>query len=96
MTSCGEQYCQSGPKYGNECYTINEVEWQESSARAEPPEERATEPAPGCALLNADGVYDEPMPGNGSGVVRANQRPQSYAMSGACVTRRRTEHGAVR
>ena len=45
-----EQYCQSGAKYARQCYTINEVEWQETQVRAEPPPERTTEPSPGCAL----------------------------------------------
>ena len=87
-----EQYCQSGAKYASQCYTINEVEWQETQVRAEPPPERATEPSPGCALWTGRGPYMMPPP-TSSGVARPT-RPPLYVMSGACVTRRETAHGA--
>jgi hypothetical protein len=89
--ACGEQYCQSGAKYGARCYTINEVEWQETQVRAEPPPERATEPSPGCVLMTPNGPYTVPQPGAAS-----SARPQAYVMSGACVSRRVPAYGAVR
>jgi len=90
--ACGEQYCQRGPKSGTKCYTINEVEWHETVARPEPPPERATQPSPGCWLLNRNGVYVMPQGSGG----RSTATPPAYLTSGACVSRRRPVHGAVR
>jgi hypothetical protein len=67
--ACGEQYCQRGPKDGGQCYTINEVEWQETQVRAEPPPECSTEPSPGCELFNLEKPYAVPLPGAGGGEV---------------------------
>jgi len=87
---CAEQYCQRGPRSGTKCYNINEVEWQETLQRPEPPRERTTQPSPGCWLLNGDGVYVMPQGSGGS----STATPPSYLMSGACVTRRVPHHGA--
>lgn len=87
LGGCGEQYCQMSAKSGTRCYNINEVEWQETQSRPPPPPERETQPAPGCALLTDDGVYMMPQDANQS------QRPPSYLMSGACVTRRKPVPG---
>jgi hypothetical protein len=95
LCACGEQYCQRGAKYGGQCYTINEVEWQETQVRAEPPPERSIEPAPGCELLTPDGVYVVPKPGPGGWSTTA-RRPRLYVMSGACVSRRQPAYGAIR
>ena len=90
LTGCGETYCQSGPKYGTQCYDINAIEWQETQVRGETISERyaagpsrptgigATGPAqasPGCAVLTNDSFY---------------------VMSEACTTRRAAAYGAVR
>jgi hypothetical protein len=89
-TGCGETYCQSGPKYGTQCYDINAVEWQETQVRGETISERYTrgpshptggpsnplEPSPGCAVVTAP-----------SGL---------YVISEACSTRRQPAYGAVR
>jgi hypothetical protein len=89
LVACGEQYCQHSAKSGTQCYTINEVEWQETQVRAEPPPERSIEPAPGCVL---NGDYVVPPPGADGGA----SRPQVYVMSGACVSRRLPVGAAVR
>jgi len=95
--ACGENYCQSGPKYGTQCYTINEVEYQETQVRGEtetrPP---VLSPSPGCALAGSDGtLVQQPPPG---AVPSASpMRPNTiYVMSGACVSRRVAAHAAVR
>lgn len=93
LCACGEQYCQAGAKYGAQCYTINEVEWQETQVRAEPPPERSIEPSPGCALMTGSGTYVVPQP-SASGL--SPPRPRAYVMSGACVSRRVPAYGAVR
>jgi len=95
LAGCGEQYCQSGPKYGTQCYTINEVEWQETQVRGGPPEEASTQPSPGCALLTPKGVVQQPLP-SAAASAAPSRVPPPYLMSGACTTRRRTAHGAVR
>jgi hypothetical protein len=87
LVGCGEQYCQMSANSGARCYNINEVEWQESQSTPPPPPERETRPSPGCALLTTEGVYLMPQDANQS------QRPPSYLMSGACVTRRRPVPG---
>jgi len=58
--------------------------------KAEPPPERGTEPSPGCVLLTPNGSYTVPQPG------KATRRPQTYLMSGACVSRRLPAYGAIR
>jgi hypothetical protein len=87
LPGCGETYCQSGPKYGTQCYDINSIEWQETQVRGETISERyaagpshpsaAPEVSPGCA-------------------VSANPNTGFYLMSGACSSRRQPAHGAVR
>lgn len=86
---CSELYCQSGSKYGTQCYSINEVEWQETMVREPPPPEKSTRPSPGCALLTEDGVYMMPQNPN------ATATPPAYLMSEACITRRQTVEGAL-
>ncbi|HLV64593.1 MAG TPA: hypothetical protein VKY73_02225 [Polyangiaceae bacterium] len=93
LGACGEQYCQVGPKYGTQCYAINEVEWHEAQVGPEPAPERATQPAPGCAVLSRQGVTVVPQPGAG-GSPSSPQGP--YLTSGACVSRRVPAPGAVR
>lgn len=96
VVACGETYCQSGPKYGTQCYSMNEVEWQETQVRGEtevrPP---VTTPSPGCVLAGSDGtLVQQPLPGSSA---PAPVKPGVlYAMSGACVSRRLPAHGAVR
>jgi hypothetical protein len=87
--ACGEQYCQSSAKYGTQCYSINDIEWQERLVRSAPPPERATEPAPGCALVSGNGAYTVPAAGASAS---ASEKPSAYLMSGACVTRRQPAH----
>jgi hypothetical protein len=88
-TACGEQYCQRGAAGPTRCYTINEMEYQETLSRPEPPPERATQPSPGCYLIGPNSFVPQ---GNGG------SRPATppYLMSGACVSRRQPAHGAVR
>ena len=92
--ACGEQYCQSGPKYGGQCYTINQVEWQESQVRSAPPPERSIEPSQGCVLATPTGDYTVPPPVPST--TPAPAKPNVYLMSGACVTRREPVHGATK
>ena len=87
LPGCGESYCQSGPKYGMQCYDINAIEWQETQVRGETVSERyaagpghpsaGPSPSPGCAFLT-------------------NPTTGLYVMSGACASRRQPAHGAVR
>lgn len=95
LFGCGENYCQSGPKYGMQCYTINEVEWQETQVRGETVAERyrgnAMTPSPGCVLATPSGLVQEPMTATAVGASST-----SYVMSGACTTRREPAYGAVR
>jgi hypothetical protein len=93
-SGCAEAYCQSGPKYGTQCYSINEIEWQETQVRSEPaPGQWSTKPAPGCVLATPQGYYRQPLPGAaGSG----GTPPAAYLASGACFSRRVPAHGAVR
>lgn len=93
---CAETYCQSGAKHGTQCPTINEVEWQETQVRSEPPApERSYVPSPGCALAGAQSVVQQPLP-NASGGPLPSASANAYLFSGACVSRRVTAHGAVR
>jgi hypothetical protein len=92
LLGCGEQYCQRDVKSGLRCYTINEVEYQETLSRPEPAPERATQPSPGCVLLTSSGPYTMPQGNAGSGSIT----PPAYLMSGACVSRRQTVQGALR
>jgi len=89
-TACGEQYCQTGAKGPTRCYNINEVEYQETLSRPEPPLERSTQPSPGCLLFGPN--YFMPQGNGGS----STATPPAYLMSGACVSRRQTVHGALR
>ncbi|HEX9618571.1 MAG TPA: hypothetical protein VF989_00465 [Polyangiaceae bacterium] len=96
LSGCAEQYCQSGPKYGTQCYTINEVEWQETQVRSEPPPaERSYLPSPGCVLVGTQGTVRQPLP-NAAGGAPPGVPPGLHLLSGACVSRRVTAHGAVR
>jgi hypothetical protein len=86
LTGCGERYCQSGPKYGTQCYDINSTEWQETQVRGETVSERyapgpghptgSAEPSPGCAVIASE---------DGTSI-----------MSEACMSRRMPANGAVR
>ena len=87
LSGCGETYCQSGPKYGMQCYDINSIEWQETQVRGETISERyaagpshpsaAPEISPGCAVLR-------------------NPTTGLWVTSGACISRRQPAYGAVR
>jgi hypothetical protein len=93
--ACGETYCQSGPKYGTQCPTINDVEWQRTQQREEPwPAARTTEPSPGCALVTPGGVIQRPNTARSSGA--PSNLPPPYLMSGACASRQQPVYGAVR
>ena len=92
LGACGEVYCQSGSKYGTQCYTMEQVEWQETQQRPDPPPERATEPSPGCVLMTPKGPHVVPPPA--PSWVAQPARPPFYVMSGACVTSRQTAYGA--
>lgn len=89
-TACDEQYCQGGAKSPTHCYMINEVEWQETLSRPEPPPERSTQPSPGCFLFGPG--YFMPQGNGGS----STATPPAYMMSGACVSRRQPVSGALR
>jgi hypothetical protein len=91
VAGCSELYCQSGPKYGTQCYSINEVEWQETMVAPPPPPQRSTQPSPGCALLTPNGVYTMSQNPNAT----ATPTPP-YLMSGACVTRRQPVAASIR
>jgi hypothetical protein len=95
LCGCEEAYCQSGAKYGTQCPTINEVEWQRTQQREEPwPPERTTQPAPGCVLATPTGLVQQPYT---TGPTRAAASlPPSYLISGACVSRQQPVYGAVR
>ncbi len=94
LVGCNETYCQRGPKYGTQCYSINEVEWQETQVHSEPPP-RTVEPAPGCVTVGTQGVVQQPLPhaAPSAGVHPPRGR---YLMSGACVSDRVPAYGAVR
>nr|PZN21897.1 MAG: hypothetical protein DIU78_16625 [Pseudomonadota bacterium] len=93
LAACSEQYCQIGPKYGKQCYSVNDVEWQEALVGPEPEPRRSTDPAPGCAVLSQSGVTVMPQPGAGG----SPSPPRGVSlMSGACVSRRAPVAGAVR
>jgi len=63
-----------------------------------PPPEAATQPAPGCVLVTAQGIVQQPLPGSGGGAGAGWSQPASgfYLMSDACVSNRQPAHGAVR
>lgn len=88
---CSELYCQSGSKYGTQCHSINEVEWQETMVRPPPEPQRATQPSPGCALVTTKGIYTMPQNPNATATPTA-----PYLMSGACVTRRQPVAASIR
>jgi hypothetical protein len=93
--ACSETYCQSGPKYGTQCPTINEVEWQRTQQREEPwTAQRTTEPSPGCALLTPAGIIQQPYTASSSST--PSSLPPRYLMSGACASRQQPVYGAVR
>lgn len=95
LAACSETYCQSGSKYGTQCPTINDVEWQRTQQREEPwPPERTTEPAPGCWVYTRSQVVQQPFSASGSGAPRS--LPPPYLMSSACVSRQQPVYGAVR
>lgn len=81
-TACGEQYCQTGAKGPTRCYTINEMEYQETLARPVPPPERSTQASPGCLLFGPNYIVPQ---GNGGS---STATPPVYLISGACVSRR--------
>jgi hypothetical protein len=94
-SACSDTYCQSGPKYGTQCRTINDVEWQRTQQREEPwPAARATEPTPGCALVSPGGVVQQPYGAGSSGA--PSNLPPRYLMSAACASRQQPVYGAVR
>jgi hypothetical protein len=86
---CSELYCQSGSKYGTQCYSTNEVEWQETMVREPPPPEKSTQPSPGCALLTKEGVHVMSQNPN------VTSKPPAYLMSDACVSHRQPVEGAL-
>lgn len=94
LGACGEHYCQRGAIGGTQCYTINQVEWQETQVRGEPPVERTFAPSPGCVLLTPNGSYTVPPPAPGGSA--SPSLPPHYLMSGACISRRQPAHGAIR
>jgi hypothetical protein len=90
LLGCAETYCQSGPKYGTQCYDLNALEHQETQVRGETISERyvagashprvgaagPTPPSPGCTTLeHASGIS---------------------IVSDACTSRRQPAHGAIR
>ena len=87
---CGEQYCQRGANSPMRCYAINEVEWQETLSRPEPPPERSLHLAPGCGQQQPNSAIPSPVGG------RAPVTPYPYLVSGACVSRRMPVPGALR
>lgn len=92
LGGCSESYCQSGPKYGTQCYSVNDVEWQRTQQREEPwPAARTTQPSPGCALVTTHGLAQQPYSPNAS----SSAQPP-YLMSSACVSRQQPVYGAVR
>ncbi len=91
VAACGEQYCQKGAHSAMQCYSTNEMELQETMSRPDQPPERATQPAPGCALLTPQGVYLMPQGNGGS----STATPPAYLMSGACTTIRRPVPGVL-
>lgn len=50
VSGCAETYCQSGPLYGTQCYSTNEIDLQRSISRGEsPPTDRGYPRFTGCA-----------------------------------------------
>lgn len=84
LLGCAETYCQSGPKYGTVCYDFNEIEWQETQIKGEPPplEIPSSQPAPGF--------------GPTAGAPSVGSRPPAYLMSGACSSLRQPANAAIR
>ena len=92
--ACDHAYCQSGPKYGTQCLSLNDVEWQGTQQREEDPRPHPVEPSPGCVLLTSRGLVQQPLtPGPRNA---PSPLPKSYLMSGACVPRQQPVYGAVR
>lgn len=92
LAGCLETYCQSGSKYGTQCYSRNEIEWQETSVRGETDDRRppfAHEPSPGCVDLASGRVAQKPSS-------TAPTLAPPYVVSGACVNQREPAYGAVR
>jgi hypothetical protein len=90
----GDTYCQSGPKYGTQCHTINDVEWQRTQQREEPwPTARTTDPSPGCVVMTPGGVRQRPSPASSGAPATL---PPPYLMSAACASRQQPVYGAVR
>ncbi len=95
LSGCGDTYCQSGAKYGTQCYSNNDIEWQRTQQREEPwPVARATEPSPGCLLVTRAGVVQQPLAASSSGAPAAPVAP--YLMSGGCLSQQQPVYGAVR
>jgi hypothetical protein len=90
--ACGEQYCQSGPKYGMQCYDINSTEYQETQVRGETVSERY-EPGPGHPV--GAGVTGPERASPGCAVL-SDESGRHWVMSEACQTRREPAYGAVR
>ena len=89
LGGCSELYCQSGSKYGTQCYSTNEVEWQETMVREPPPPEKSTRPSPGCALVTDHGVHMMSQNPN------VHATPPAFLMSDACVSHRQPVEGAL-
>jgi hypothetical protein len=94
VSGCAEGYCQSGPKYGMQCYSINELEWQEAQVRGERREQAAV--SPGCVLATPGGFVQQPLPTGGGGVSMQPATAAPYLMSGACAPTRRSVPGPFR
>ena len=90
LFGCGEQYCQRGANGPTRCYDINQVEWQETLSRPEPPPERSVHLAPGCGPESPGRPIPSPVRGN------APVTPYPYLVSAACVSRRVPVQGALR
>jgi hypothetical protein len=86
LTGCGEGYCQSGPKYGTQCYDMNSIEWQETQVRGETVSER-------YAAGPSHPVSSPPL---SPGCVVAGSPSSLYVASGACTSNRQPAYGAVR
>ena len=101
--ACAESYCQYGPKHGGQCYSTNEIEWQEAQLGREHPPEQAVVPAPGCVTLTSQGLVQQPLPGTSPPPPRASaplpsapQQPPAGILSMACLNQRVPAVGAVR
>lgn len=101
--ACAESYCQYGPKHGGQCYSTNEIEWQEAQLGREHPPAQAVVPAPGCVTLTPQGLVQQPLPRTSAPPPRASAPippapPQAPVglLSTACLNRRVPANGAVR